>query len=692
MKKPAVYLLGQDNADWAVDEDFNLTKTALQTAGIKLVDSHEEADIIHVVWWNPFFRQYQIDASPFFGKRIVCQMTNNPFTYLTNTEARHMMAIVGCWISQSTQAKEMLDSIKINNFFIPYGIDTKKFFPRPKNSNELSDFRTKWKIPSDKYIIGNFHRDTVINPSHPLHLQPKPHKGPEMFVEIITNLHKNGFPVHALLSGPRRHWIINKFEKNNIPYTFIGKFPQESTDDWPENIQPRSVLNDLYNIIDLYLITSRWEGGPHSVLESSASKCKVISTDVGIAQDVLPPDSIFTDPLQAIEIIKNDINEKSLEKNIEINYKKIIDYHTENNRAKMYTELYYHWEDIPVYEEKFSKKSPHKNRMSDQIVNKLTKKVLRLKNNIHSDDFVVSIWHDFRPPPWGGGNQFTLLLVKYLESKGVRVLKNQVGNYIDAYLLNSIHFDVEQFRKASNNNNAGIIHRIDGPIYLIRGKDKELDELCYALNAEFAYATVLQSNYVYRKIIEFGYSPVNPVIIQNTVDPEYFFPADTFPKHDNGKIKLIASAWSSGLIKGHETYKWIEEHLDWDKYEFTFVGNTPIKYQRINHIQPVDSKILGNLLREHDIYITASKNDPCSNALIEAQACGLPALFYNSGGHPEIVSHGGLPFNAREEILPNLDKIASNYDMFRNLIYVPSINEICEKYYQLLLEAATNSK
>ena len=50
-------------------------------------------------------------------------------------------------------------------------------------------------------------------------------------------------------------------------------------------------------------------------------------------------------------------------------------------------------------------------------------------------------------------------------------------------------------------------------------------------------------------------------------------------------------------------------------------------------------------MRRNDVYLAPSRNDPCSNALLEALACGLPAVFRASGGHPELVGEAGVPFD-----------------------------------------------
>lgn len=117
------------------------------------------------------------------------------------------------------------------------------------------------------------------------------------------------------------------------------------------------------------------------------------------------------------------------------------------------------------------------------------------------------------------------------------------------------------------------------------------------------------------------------------------------------------------------------------------MGRASEWFDRILHIPPVPSEELAHIHRQHNIFITASKNDPCSNALIEALACGLPALYLNDGGHPELVGYGGLPFNDVEESLPQLDALEKNYEMFQNVIVVPSLDDVAKK----LLDAALGS-
>ena len=82
---------------------------------------------------------------------------------------------------------------------------------------------------------------------------------------------------------------------------------------------------------------------------------------------------------------------------------------------------------------------------------------------------------------------------------------------------------------------------------------------------------------------------------------------------------------------------------------------------------------------------------PCSNAVIEALACGLPVLYLNDGGHPELVGLAGLPFEGTSDLLVQLEKLVNYYELFQSLIVVPGIEEVSEKYLSLLKGAAEHN-
>jgi glycosyltransferase involved in cell wall biosynthesis len=206
----------------------------------------------------------------------------------------------------------------------------------------------------------------------------------------------------------------------------------------------------------------------------------------------------------------------------------------------------------------------------------------------------------------------------------------------------------------------------------------------FELNARLAAATIIQSSWCFRRVLEMGFKPVRPMIITNGVDGEIFHSRGRAPFDPNRKIRLISASWSDNPRKGGPVYKWLDEHLDWNRFEYTFVGQTQERFTRIKHVPAVPSEELADLLRQHDIYITASERDPCSNSLVEALACRLPAVYLNDGGHPEIVGLGGLPFEKREEIPAQLERIITHYHQFQSVICIQTIDEIAKTYLNVI--------
>lgn len=114
----------------------------------------------------------------------------------------------------------------------------------------------------------------------------------------------------------------------------------------------------------------------------------------------------------------------------------------------------------------------------------------------------------------------------------------------------------------------------------------------------------------------------------------------------------------------------------------TFVGNCPIDFKNIKWIKPVPSGELAKILKQHDIFITASQNDPSSNFLIEALSCGLPAVALNGGGHPELVKEGGELFNGKYDVVETIEKVAKNYNHYLSQLPKFSIEEVAKQYYE----------
>jgi glycosyltransferase involved in cell wall biosynthesis len=294
----------------------------------------------------------------------------------------------------------------------------------------------------------------------------------------------------------------------------------------------------------------------------------------------------------------------------------------------------------------------------------------------------LALIHEFEPAPSGGGHQFLRALVRELGSRGLDIEVNRISGGTPACLFNSFNFDFGRLRGFARED-CRMVHRVDGPVGTYRGFDDGTDARIAGINAELADATVLQSRYSLDKHVELGIELRDPVVISNTVDTAIFFPPDAWEPTAGRPLRVIASSWSRNPRKGADIFDWLDGNLDPALAIVTFVGQ-PQPFARIRHVGPLDSQGVARLLREHDVYLAASRDDPCSNALLEALACGLPSAYLDSGGHPELVGEAGVPFGSPEEVPDALVRLAADLDAYRSRISVPSLVSVADAYLRVL--------
>jgi glycosyltransferase involved in cell wall biosynthesis len=295
----------------------------------------------------------------------------------------------------------------------------------------------------------------------------------------------------------------------------------------------------------------------------------------------------------------------------------------------------------------------------------------------------VAVFHEFHPPPYGGGNQFLLALVRELERRGLEIEVNRLSGGTRRCLYNSFNFDFRRLRRSARDG-VRMVHRVDGPIGVYRGFDDGTDRRIARINDELADATILQSQYSLDKHRELGIELRSPVVITNSVDPAIFHPPRTQEPLSGRRVRVITSSWSDNPRKGAEILAWLDRNLDFDEFEVTFAGRTQAAFERIEVVGPLPSDALAALLRGHDVYLAASRDDPCSNALLEGLACGLPAAFLRSGGHPELVGEAGIGFDDAEELPGVLARLRDELEERRAAIRVPALADVTDRYLEAL--------
>ena len=135
--------------------------------------------------------------------------------------------------------------------------------------------RNELNLPKDKFLIGSFQRDTEGSDL----TSPKLEKGPDIFCDMVIN-YSEIENVEVVLAGWRRQYVMSRLDEKNIKYHYF-------------ELPSFEFVNKLYNCLDLYIVGSRYEGGPQSLIECALTKTPIISTDVGMASKILSDESIF---------------------------------------------------------------------------------------------------------------------------------------------------------------------------------------------------------------------------------------------------------------------------------------------------------------------------------------------------------------------------------------------------------------
>lgn len=174
---------------------------------------------------------------------------------------------VSCQSMRQVVLDSGIDPEKVH--LIPIGINL-VYFSQQTEESRISA-RKRFGVPQGAYVVGSFQKD---GNGWGEGVEPKLIKGPDVFIESMRILKKNIDPLVVLLSGPARGYVKAGLEKIGVPY--VHHMMKEYAD-----------IGDMYQALDVYVVASREEGGPKSVLESMASGIPLVSTRVGQANDIV---------------------------------------------------------------------------------------------------------------------------------------------------------------------------------------------------------------------------------------------------------------------------------------------------------------------------------------------------------------------------------------------------------------------
>ncbi|MBF0417667.1 MAG: glycosyltransferase [Magnetococcales bacterium] len=187
------------------------------------------------------------------------------FAMMPGIFERMRKVIVSCVTSRQVLMAHGVPGDKIE--LIPLGVDLNCF--QPADAVTRTRLRDALEIPQDACVIGSFQKDGQGWGDGE---EAKLVKGPDYFLEVMARLRERHPRLMVMLTGPARGYVKRGLERLGIPYRH--RFLENYLD-----------IVSCYQVLDLYAITSRAEGGPKALMESWACGVPVVSSRMGMPAD-----------------------------------------------------------------------------------------------------------------------------------------------------------------------------------------------------------------------------------------------------------------------------------------------------------------------------------------------------------------------------------------------------------------------
>ncbi len=268
-----------DGAGWSIDHDVRAVSAAARRAGAHVADRRlltlargqgafyaSQFELLAGRWSPP---PHRLATAYLHGRPGTPGMPEFDACY--RTLADHHEQIARLQVTHAEMHELALDAgvapEKVHRIRI--GIDLPSF-PR-RLEEERSAARAKLGLPESAFVVGSFQKDGVGQGAG---LEPKLIKGPDVLVDALALLRSRVPELHVLLSGRARGYVQRRLDELSIPWThrYFTRYEE---------------LPQLYAALDVYVVSSRQEGGPKAVLESMAAGVPLVSTRVGQATELV---------------------------------------------------------------------------------------------------------------------------------------------------------------------------------------------------------------------------------------------------------------------------------------------------------------------------------------------------------------------------------------------------------------------
>lgn len=309
---------------------------------------------------------------------------------------------------------------------------------------------------------------------------------------------------------------------------------------------------------------------------------------------------------------------------------------------------------------------------------------------------VATIAFNVRPRrgPYGGANQWASQLVTALRRTGYRVVFDLrpgvelvMGTHLG--LAGPLAFSWEEVARArAKNPRLRVIQRINDND--IRKGTARMSEILAAANTS-ADHTVFVSAWLRDHHAGLWFDTSRPhSVIEPGADPAVFHPVGCRAWQPDEPFRIVTHHWSDNPSKGFDVYAAIDEAIATGRQpgcELWIVGRWPaqIRWKSARTFPPASGHELARLLRQCQLYVTASRHEPGAMHPVEGAQCGLPVLYHrDSGGTVELGRRFGVLLD--DDVAASVEEARRRHGGLRAALLAapPSGDLMCLSYRRLI--------
>lgn len=315
---------------------------------------------------------------------------------------------------------------------------------------------------------------------------------------------------------------------------------------------------------------------------------------------------------------------------------------------------------------------------------------------------------------------FRLKFEQGLHARGVEVT-HDLSTGADATLVLAGTRSMIPLRKARQRGQR-IVQRLDGINWVQRVRWTGLryhiraeygNAILSFIRARFTDRVIYQSQFI-RKWWEewYGVAKAPASVIINGVDLQTYTPDDAHDRPaDRFQLLLLEGSLAGGLNSGLFYAVSLAEKLSAkfpmevvvagkvdDATQRKLQSNVPVKF-----LGTIPREKIPHLIRSSHLMYSAEVNPPCPNAVIEALACGLPVVGFDSGSLKELVTgdagrivpYGGNPWKLEtpdiSALADSAQDVLTKQDQFRAAARMRAesafgLDQMVDAYLKVLLE------